>query len=301
MIGQDSNSTTLTDKPVSRTGRLVCRRQRRRLLALLVVSVVAGMVWFFWPARPNLTGFDPAAMAQLETAMWRDYYGQRWLPLLGHTWRASRQQYGFSRWDSLRLAWHAARAARAFQRDTDDPAAISAMTTYYQVVAKAAPGVFDARKAAGWEMHWWRQRRKSAPSGEWSQTIATWTASLYGCSVEQMLPAAQARTQAMIYRDARRKTGLNDAEWREVSRQLFTAYDQLRQAVKNPQRPGASHPAVHLDYRLAPDKQSIPDSSPNCQHFHIGVECCEPPPSAPIFWHHYRNGQVTYFNASQLC
>ncbi len=231
MIGPDPTPTALTDKPVSRTGRLFCRRQRRRLLALLAVSVVAGMVWFFWPARANLAGFDSAAMAQLETVMWRDYYGQWWLPLLGHTWRASRQQYGFSRWDSLRLAWHAARAARAFQRDTNDPAAVAAMTAYYQVVAKAAPGTFDARKAAGWEVQWWQQRRESAPSAEWARTIATLTSSLYGTSVEQMLPAAQARTQAMVYRDARRKTGLTDNEWREVEVQLRTAYQLLKGQV----------------------------------------------------------------------
>ena len=231
MVGQDSNSATLTDKRVSRTERLVCRRQRRRLLALLAVFVVAGMGWFFWPARPNLAGFDPAAMAQLEPAMWRDYYGQRWLPLLGHTWRASRQQYGFSRWDSLRMAWHAARAARAFQRDINDPAAVSAMTAYYQVVAKASPGAFDARNAAGWEVQWWRQRRESAPPAEWSGTIATLTALLYGCSAEQALPAAQARTQAVVYRDARRKTGLTAGEWREVEVQLCIAYHLLKVQV----------------------------------------------------------------------
>ena len=177
MTELDPKPTTLADKPVSRTGRLVCHRQRRRLLALLVVSVLVSLVWFFWPARPNLAGFDPAAMAQLETAMWRDYHGQRWLPLLGHT----------------------------------------------------------------------------------------------------------------------------DDEWREVSRQLFTGYDLLRQTIEKSQRLGASIPTARLDRRLTPDKWLIPDSSPNCQHFLIGVECCEPPPSAPIFWHQYRNGQVTYFNASQLC
>ena len=152
MIGQDSNSTTLADKPVSQAGRLVCHSLRRRLLTLLAVSMVVGTGWLFWPARPNLAGFDPAAMAQLETAMWRDYYSQHWLALLGHTWRASHQQYGFSRWDSLRLAWHAARAARAFQHDTNDPAALSAMTDYYRVVAPAASATFDARKGAVWEV-----------------------------------------------------------------------------------------------------------------------------------------------------
>jgi hypothetical protein len=110
-------------------------------------------------------------MAQLEMAMWRDYHSQHWLALLGHTWRASRQQYGFSRWDSLRLAWRAARAARAFQHDTNNPAALSAMTDYYRVVAPSASGTFDACKGAVWEVQWWRQRRESAPPAEWARTI----------------------------------------------------------------------------------------------------------------------------------
>ena len=236
MTRQDSNTTTLRDIPGARTARVVCHSLRRRLLTLLAVSMVVGTGWLFWPARPNLAGFDPGSMAQLETAMWRDYYGQRWLSLIGHACRVSHQQYGFSRWDSLRLAWHAARAARAFQRDTNDPSALSDLVAYYQVVAKAAPGEFDAWKAADLEVKWWRQRRESAPAGEWSQSIAALLALTYGCSAEGALPAAQARVEAMVYRDARRQNGLNDDEWREVSRQLLTGYVLLRQTVEKTQR-----------------------------------------------------------------
>jgi hypothetical protein len=237
MTRQDSESTTLVDTPVSRTGMFVCAHQRRQLLALLSISVVAGIVWFFWPARPNLAGFDPAAMAQLETAMWRDYYSQHWLALLGHTWRASHQQYGFSRWDSLRLAWHAARAARAFQHDTNDPAALSDMTDYYRVVAPAASATFDARKGAVWEVQWWRERRESAPPAEWAGTIAALTASIYGRSADSLQPAAEARVAAMVYRDDHRQSGLGSSEWEQVRRRLRIAYESLKQELRDTRSP----------------------------------------------------------------
>lgn len=118
-----------------------------------------------------------------------------------------------------------------FQRDINDPAAVSAMTDYYRVVAPAASGTFDARKGAVWELQWWRQRRESAPPAEWAGTIATVTALLYGCSAEQALPVTQARTQPVVYRDARRKTGLTAGEWREVEVQLCIAYHLLKVQV----------------------------------------------------------------------
>lgn len=197
-----------------------------------MVALLAGvLIWFFWPAKPNLAGFNPNRLGELEAAMWRDYYQQSWCFLAVHAWQAAHRQYGFSRWDSLRLAWHAGRAARAFQRNAADESAVAEMTYYYWMVSQRVASKFAPDEAARLEVHWWRQRRAGAPPNEWSQTIAALTALVYGCSAETCSPAAQARVAAMVYRDAHRKTGLNEAEWHEVSRQLVCAYTLLLQSV----------------------------------------------------------------------
>jgi len=61
-----------------------------------------------------LRAFDPAAMARLETAMWRDYYDKHYPALFFHLYAVSRTQFGFARWTVSDCA-AAAQAARAFQ------------------------------------------------------------------------------------------------------------------------------------------------------------------------------------------
>src|SRR5690242_14698429 len=74
-----------------------------------------GAAYAVWPRRADLRAFEPAGMAQFETAMWRDYYEKRYPALFYHLYEMSRTQFGFSPSDSLRIALAAARAAKAFQ------------------------------------------------------------------------------------------------------------------------------------------------------------------------------------------
>src|SRR3569623_688334 len=83
-------------------------------LVLAVLLLIAGL-WFFWPRRASLRSFDPVAMGRLEADMWHCYYDKRYLGLAWDLWHTARDQYGFSPLDSLRLARHAALAAKAAQ------------------------------------------------------------------------------------------------------------------------------------------------------------------------------------------
>jgi hypothetical protein len=40
----------------------------------MLLVVLAAAAWGGWPRRADLRAFEPAEMARLETAMWRDYY-----------------------------------------------------------------------------------------------------------------------------------------------------------------------------------------------------------------------------------
>jgi len=83
------------------------------IAAALVMGAVAAYACF--PRSPDLHAFDPALMARLETAMWRDYCGKRYGALFYHLYESSRAQFGFSPLDRVSIALSAAQAARAFQ------------------------------------------------------------------------------------------------------------------------------------------------------------------------------------------
>ena len=55
-------------------------------------------------AAGGLRGFEPAEIARLETAMWRDYYEKRYVALFGHLYELSRTQFGLRRWTAESLA-----------------------------------------------------------------------------------------------------------------------------------------------------------------------------------------------------
>jgi hypothetical protein len=63
-------------------------------------------------------GLSIPPQARSETLMWRHYYERRYLSLVADLYVNSRTQYGFSPWESVKIAAAAARAAQAFQPST---------------------------------------------------------------------------------------------------------------------------------------------------------------------------------------
>src|SRR5262249_35181810 len=110
----------------------------------LLIGAVAAYACF--PRSPDLRAFDPAGMARLETAMWRDYYEKRYGALFYHLYESTRAQFGFSPLDSVRIALSAAQAARAFQPThsrVEAAVALPYLETYYGLLRGAAPSCFD--------------------------------------------------------------------------------------------------------------------------------------------------------------
>src|SRR5712691_4594649 len=91
------------------------RRIGRKIALATIALLAAGAAYAFFPRHADLRAFDPAAMARAETAMWRDYYEQRYVPLFLELYGLARIEQGFSPWDSFSLALNAARAAKNFQ------------------------------------------------------------------------------------------------------------------------------------------------------------------------------------------
>jgi len=186
---------------------------RRAVAGMIAAATVAAALLAaeHHAARPNLAGFEPAAMGRIEASMWRHYYEHRWLALGCTVVEAACSQYGLSWWDGARVAAEAVRAAAAFRASKDDPACLPALTRYYNVVRRAAPASFSP--------------------ADYAVTIARLTAMLYGLDLEATLPSARLRVDAMEYRDARDGGGMTARDWGVVEEQLVAAYSDLKRRL----------------------------------------------------------------------
>jgi hypothetical protein len=209
--------------------------KRARRAAMIVAAVAVAALVFVWfensISTPDIRAFDPREMGRLESAMWRSYYEGEWVRLGLQAMEVAHRQYGFSWWDSLRMAAHAARAALYFRKSTDDPRCLPVLESYYAIICKAVARKFDIPAAARLELEWWKERRRNVAPRDYAGTIAKLTALIYGVSEEAVLPSATLRAEAMAYRDARRDGKMTEADWHELSGQLETAYAGLREAV----------------------------------------------------------------------
>ena len=208
---------------------------RKAVILTLAFVVVAGGAYAAWPRHADLRGFEPAEIARLETAMWRDYYDKRYVALFGHLYELSRTQFGFSPLNSFRIALAAAQAAKAFQPTRSREAASAALpplVTYYRLLASATPAGFDVEEAARLELDWWQARREAAAPRQYGVTVARVAAITYGKPADDpsLLISGIGRAEAMAYRDARGQA-MTDPDWSEIDCRLRRAYRSLKAAV----------------------------------------------------------------------
>jgi hypothetical protein len=209
--------------------------KRRGIILIAALAIVAAAAFAGWPRHADLRAFDPADMARLETAMWRDYYERRYPALFHHLCDVSRSQFGFSPFDSVRIALAAARAAKTFQptrsRQEAD-AALPDLVTYYGLLQRAAPAAFDVREAARLELDWWQARREAFSPRSYGLTVAEVAAITYGKRPDNpaLWQSGIERAEAMAYRDARREA-MTERDWAEIEGQLLRAYQLLKVGI----------------------------------------------------------------------
>lgn len=210
---------------------------RRSFSWLAVVALVAAGALHFWlPRTGRLRDFDPAGLAGLETAMWRDYYERDRLGLLRSLYTLHRREYGFSPWDSMRLSYYAAIAARKFQPTRSRAAAqeaLPALHRYYRIIRRRGGEEFDPREAARLELEWWQMRRESAIPAQYAVLIAEVTAEIYGVRNAGLEQSAFLRAEMMRYRDERRGK-MTPADWQHIEISLTEAYELLKSGIHSP-------------------------------------------------------------------
>ncbi len=207
-----------------------------RIAAVLAAAVMGLAAYLVFPRRPDLRAFDPETMARTETLMWRHYYEKRHVALFADLYGLSRREFGFSPWDSLRIAVAAARAARRFQPSTsrqEADAALPMLRDYFGLLARAAPVPLDVEAAARTELDWWQARREAVRPEDYGLTIARVSTLLYGVDGEDVRNSGVLRAEAMAYRDAR-AADVREADWNAIQDRLVAAYRLLKRAIGTP-------------------------------------------------------------------
>ena len=206
-------------------------KARLRTLAIAAGALaILGLAYAFFPRHPDLRAFDPRGMARSETAIWRHYYEHRYLLLFADLYGNARSQYGFSPWESARIAFAAARAAKAFQPSSlrsGTQAALPFLEDYFGLLARAAPVPLDSKAAARAELDWWQARREDTSPRSYGAMIARVSALLYGRDSEKFRESGILRAEAMAFRDASGED-TTDAGWSTIESILTKAYKILK-------------------------------------------------------------------------
>lgn len=209
----------------------------------VAVLVAAGAVYAFVPRTADLRHFNPAGVARLETDMWRHYYERSYPSLVRCLYSLYRNEYRFSPWDSGKLAWHAAQAARRFQTTRSRAEAMDALPAlerHYAILARSRES-FDPRRAARLELEWWQLRRENATPEMYGNAVSQVAAEVYGMSEETLRESARLRAKMMAYRDERRDGRMSEDDWTFIETNLGRAYELLKAAVNAPVESARNH------------------------------------------------------------
>jgi hypothetical protein len=196
---------------------------------------MAACLWFFCPRKPDLRRFDPVATGRLEADMWHCYYAKNYTALEWDLYLTARDQYGFSPWDSVRMAWHASLAAGAAQpvqsRAEAYAHALPDLQAYYGIIDHAVHLPSPVDDLARDELNWWVLRRESAGWKRYGQAISDLTARLYGVPEPGVHDSALLRAEMMDYRDQRRDGRMTPKDWQHIATRLGESYARLKEAV----------------------------------------------------------------------
>ena len=204
------------------------------VLLFLLVLALAGAGYALWPRKGDLREFDADAVARLETAMWRDYYGHDYKSLATRLYSLYRDQYHFSPADSAQLAYNSGKAAQLFQPTAsraEAQIALPFLVTYYTLLRDRSGEIFDADNAARLELDWWQLRRENATPEQYGNVVAQVAEELFKVHNEHIQKSSQIRAAMMRYRDDRRDGRMQPEDWDHIEQNLIEAYRELRAGV----------------------------------------------------------------------
>jgi hypothetical protein len=190
-----------------------------------------------------LNRFDPDALGRLEQRAWAVYYLRDWPALFRLLYEITRRHFGLSLPQALYATFLATRAQVRFARSgNQDGRAEADMRLFYAFVRGPAGGRYDSARAARLELGWWvvhRQRERYPDRRSLSAALAASYAEVYQRPIEAMMPAAEARAEAMDLSDQWVREGRQRGSplLRRIAELLVDSYRALHEATARPGTP----------------------------------------------------------------
>lgn len=202
-------------------------------LALVLIGWIA--VDLSVPRKHSIRRFDPVAVAQLETAMWRSYYDKNPVLLFWQLAGGLRQQFHAPFWRSFGLGFQATKAAFVFKRgqsDTDYQQALPELTTYYHNIQELTAEPFTIPDMAREELNWWivHRQRDRYSYADLANALDTTAAVLYRQPASSFTRYGQLRAEAMRLCDEAGR-GATEADWQRIEQVLNQAWGELHRVV----------------------------------------------------------------------
>ncbi len=205
------------------------------LAAAVAIAVVAGIAAIVTRGHVSTSDFDPKAVGESETRMWRAYYLGDELTLGRELSSLQRNKLHVSQLDALRIAEPLARAASTFAGSHGDYErdVLSPLTDGYARIAKATGATWRPEDAARAELAWWVARRTPGQGdpANVGRLIADLYALLYGKRNGDIDRAGLLRAEAAHQRDEEADRG--QPNWPAIEAKLVESYVALRKGVSS--------------------------------------------------------------------
>lgn len=201
-------------------------------IIILVIFLIVSMFYGGYTVAINRPTFDPAAVANAETAMWKAYYTEDQAALAWNLVSLFRSQFGLTWWEATRIGKNFAESAMKFRRGekNHELAIVPGLIDAYRLIKKSSGANFDPAKAARAELAWWVGRR--TPGRDSSKQVGKQITYLYTVLYGKEHPAFERagllRAQAAELRDQ----GGKQADWQRVEDLLNQSYQELANAFE---------------------------------------------------------------------
>jgi hypothetical protein len=159
----------------------------RPITKILLLVVVAFFVYVLWPRTPNLKGFDPGAMADLQVQAWQADKLGKGLDAMVARYKIFASQYNFSPVAAFQIAraqGNAVKEIASVKQPNGDAAdenrALSALTEKYTVWKTQTHADFDPDALAREEYAWRALEIDGAKTEEIAAPMTRIFAAIYG-------------------------------------------------------------------------------------------------------------------------
>ena len=180
-------------------------------------------------------------VGNLETDAWAAYYRHEWRSFLKAAVGMVGAGFGMGPLRTVQGAYYVLRANQLWAPypDNDPDGAREQMRRFYALVSRTSGElVLDPVRAAELEVEWWRQHRahqhhEGTEERALVQALVDLYSYVYDADPEAMLPAAQARVDAMDLSDRWVEAGcsLDDELLQQEREKLVASYTELRRVV----------------------------------------------------------------------